>query len=186
MIPRQLPEIALRPFGRDDFDRLISWVGTPEALGVWCASFFSFPLDGAQLARYLESAGRPPRSTILTAVTPTGEAVGHVELSHVWPHLSSRLSRVLVAPERRRTGIGAAMVWRALALSFETHCVDRIDLGVSADNEAAIACYNRTGFEHVGTWPHAMEAGPRVIDVYWMTVTRRSWESTPTGDSGGR
>jgi RimJ/RimL family protein N-acetyltransferase len=178
MVIRKPPEITLRKFGRDDFDRLISWVGTPEALGEWCASFFAFPLDNAQLTRYLESAGLPPRSTILTAVTPTGEAVGHVELSHVWPHLSSRLSRVLVAPQRRRTGIGAAMVLQALALSFETHRVDRIDLGVSADNEAAIACYERTGFDHVGTWPHAMEAGPRVIDVYWMTVTRSAWESS--------
>jgi RimJ/RimL family protein N-acetyltransferase len=177
MMPRQSPDITLRPFGRDDFARVISWVGTPEALGEWCASFFAFPLDDAQLTRYLESAGQPPRSTILTAVAPTGEAIGHIELSHVWPHLSSRLSRVLVAPRCRRRGMGTAMVSRALALSFETHRVDRIDLGVSADNAAAIACYNRTGFGHVGTWPDAMAAGPRVIDVYWMTVTRSAWET---------
>jgi RimJ/RimL family protein N-acetyltransferase len=181
MTPRQPPDITFRPFGRDDFARLVSWVGTPEALGEWCAAFFAFPLDDAQLARYLESAGPPPRSTILTAVTPAGEAVGHVELSHVWPHLSSRLSRVLVAPQRRRQGLGAAMVSRALVLSFETHHVDRIDLGVSADNEAAIACYNRTGFEHVGTWPDAMAAGSRVIDVYWMTVTRSVWDAPRAG-----
>ena len=34
-----------------------------------------FPLDHAQLTRYLESAGDPPRPTIFTAVTPVGKAV---------------------------------------------------------------------------------------------------------------
>jgi hypothetical protein len=31
--------------------------------------------------------------------------------------------------------------------------------------------------KHVGTWPHAMEAGPKVIDVYWMTLLRAAWVS---------
>jgi hypothetical protein len=61
----------------------------------------------------------------------------------IWPHLSSRLSRILVAPERRGEGIGSAMVARAVAVTFETHHVDRIDLGVAADNAPAFACYRK-------------------------------------------
>src|SRR5271165_1047989 len=38
-------------------------------------------------------------------------------------------------------------------------------------------CHRRQGFKHVGTWPHAMEAGPKVIDVYWMTLSRAAWGS---------
>ena len=91
--------------------------------------------------------------------------------------LQRRLSRVLVAPDRRRLGIGGGMVCRASAFSFDTHHVDRIDLGVDADNVAAITCYRRQGFKHVGTWPHAMEAGPTTIDVYWMTLSRAAWVS---------
>ena len=67
-------------------------------------------------------------------------------------------------------GIGAGMVSRAVTFSFDTHHVDRIDTGVDADNVVAITCYRRQGFKYVGTWPHAMEAGPKVIDVYWMDV----------------
>jgi RimJ/RimL family protein N-acetyltransferase len=174
------PDVALRPFGRADFDRLIAWVGTQETLSDWCAAYFSHPLDHAQLARYLEAGERPNGPVIVTAATPSGEVVGHVELSHVWPHLSSRLSRVLVAPERRRRGIGRAMVARALGFSFDRHHVDRIDLGVAAGNAAAIACYAGLGFRHVGTWPRAMQAGARVIDVTWMTLTRDAWAAGGT------
>jgi RimJ/RimL family protein N-acetyltransferase len=51
------------------------------------------------------------------------------------------------------------------------------NFGVDIDNLVAIRCYRRQGFEHVGTWPHAMEAGPKLIDVYWMTLSRAAWVS---------
>ena len=57
-------------------------------------------------------------------------------------------------------------------VSFDTHHVNRFDLGVDADNVVAITCYRRQGFKHVGTWPRAIEARLKVIDVYWMTVLR--------------
>jgi RimJ/RimL family protein N-acetyltransferase len=97
-------------------------------------------LDESRLHRYLESAGQPNTKVIFTAVLSSGELVGHAELSHIWPYLSSRLSRVLVAPDRRQLGIGVGMVSRAITFSFDRHHVDRIDLGVDADNVVAITC----------------------------------------------
>ena len=85
--------IALCPFGPDDFDRLISWLPTENDLIEWCAGFFRYPLTHAQLERYLESSKQPNVRVIFTACTKEGEAVGHIEASHIWPHLSSRLSR---------------------------------------------------------------------------------------------
>ena len=58
---------------------------------------------------------------------------------------------MLIAPDRRQFGIGAGMVSGAITFSFDTHHVDRIDLGVDADNVVAIRCYRRQGFKHVGT-----------------------------------
>ena len=91
-------QLKLRPFTQTDFGHLISWVSTPETLGQWCAAFFRHPLDEDQLQRYLDSASQPNVRTIFSALAPSGEAVGHIEVSMVWPHLSSRLSRIIVAP----------------------------------------------------------------------------------------
>jgi RimJ/RimL family protein N-acetyltransferase len=166
--------LTLRPFGERDFATLISWVPTADALGQWCAAFFAHPLDENQLRRYLESARTPGMREIFT-VAEAGRAVAHVELGMIWPHLSCRLSRVLVAPGERRLGVGRETVRLAVAHGFGRHHVDRIDLGVSADNEAAIGCYRKEGFVHVGTWPRAIRVGTRTIDVAWMTLARSAW-----------
>jgi RimJ/RimL family protein N-acetyltransferase len=174
----QVPlQVRHRPFDRSDFEHLISWVPTPHALGQWCGAFFNHPLNEQQLRRYLDSTAQPLVRTIFTATTPAGEALGHISTAMIWPHLSSRLSRVLVAPSHRGEGIGKTMVAYAAAFSFETHHVDRVDLGVAADNAVAIACYYGQGFSHVGTWPKAIPIGPEVIDVYWMTLTRTTFKA---------
>ena len=167
--------IALRPFGANDFEALKSWVPTAEALTQWCAAFFKFPLDDLQLRRYLDSAAQPHTREIFTAQTQTGEAIGHIEVSMIWPHLSCRLSRILVDPERRAHGVGRMMVSLAVSHAFDSHQVDRIDLGVSDDNAVAIGCYQREGFTHVGTWQNAIANEVRTINVYWMTLTRAAW-----------
>jgi RimJ/RimL family protein N-acetyltransferase len=172
-----LPHLSLRPFAREDFGRLISSVQSQDALTEWCAGFFRHPLDDAQLARYVESS-KQPNARVIWAADSGGEHVGHVEISQIWPYLSSRLSRVLVAPDYRRRGVGSAMIGRALSFSFREHHVSRIDLGVSATNTGAIACYERLGFTHVGTWPGGITTGAGQIDVYWMTISREQWSGS--------
>jgi RimJ/RimL family protein N-acetyltransferase len=71
------------------------------------------------------------------------------------------------------------MIRRALSFSFLEHRVRRIDLGVSATNTTAIACYEKLGFKHVGTCPSGITTAAGTIDVYWMTVSRDH-----RGDSG--
>ncbi|HJQ55381.1 MAG TPA: GNAT family protein [Vineibacter sp.] len=169
--------VTLRPFGRGDFERLISWAPSEAALADWCGGFFRHPLDAAQLGRYLDSAQDGNSRLIFTACADSGEPVGHVEISQIWPHLSSRLSRVLVAPSHRRRGIGTTMVGLAVSLSFDRHHVDRVDLGVSTGNVAAISCYRGLGFEAVGIWRKAFVAGGRDMDVQWMTLRRAAWST---------
>jgi len=166
---------TLHPFGREDFARLISWLPTEADLVEWCAAFFRYPLTDAQLERYLESAKQPNSRIIFNARSADGEAVGHIEISQIWPHLSSRLSRILVAPDKRRRGFASSMVAQALSISFEQYHVDRVDLGVSSANSAAIGCYEKLGFRQVGEWKDAISAGAGTIDVVWMTVTRDAW-----------
>jgi len=128
---------------------------------------------------------RENRSTLIfTARADDGEAVGHVEISQIWPHLSSRLSRILVAPDKRRRGIALSMVAQALFRTFDGHRVDRVDLGVSANNAAAISRYKKLGFAQVGLWPKAIVAGSHGIDVVWMTMTRDRWNDTCDGKQG--
>jgi RimJ/RimL family protein N-acetyltransferase len=60
-------------------------------------------------------------------------------------------------------------------VSFDQYFVDRVDVGVSATNAAAIGCYAKLGFRQVGKWPNAIVAGSSTLNVIWMTVTRDRW-----------
>jgi RimJ/RimL family protein N-acetyltransferase len=151
--------VTLGPFGREDFARLISWLPTEAELIEWCAAFFQYPLTDAQLERYLESTRQPNSRVVFTARSTGDEAVGHIEISHIWPHLSSRLSGVLVAPDQRRRGFASSMVAQALLFSFDQHFVDRVDLGVSATNSAAIGCYANWDFGRSGNGPTLLWQG---------------------------
>jgi len=166
--------VALAPFEEDDVDRLLAWVETDADLLEWAGFFIAAPLTRDKLLRYQARAANPAeRCRIFRAENPaTGDVVGHAELSHIWPHLSARISRVLVAPEMRGRGIGTEIVMTVRDLAFAEHGVHRVDLGVASDNAPAIACYRKAGFVPVGLWPDAMETSAGPIDVQWMTAFR--------------
>jgi RimJ/RimL family protein N-acetyltransferase len=173
--PDKRAGLRLRPFSEGDFNRLISWVPDAASLSQWCAGFFKHPLSDDQLTRYLESAKQPLTREIFVAETTAAEAVGHVELSMLWPHLSCRLSRVLVDPGRRRERFGSELVTLALDHAFRDYAVAHVDLGVSKNNAGAIGFYERLGFAWVGTWPNAIATSTGTLTVYWMTLTRDAW-----------
>ncbi|MEM7024799.1 MAG: GNAT family protein [Pseudomonadota bacterium] len=179
---RQTAErIDLIEFAREDIPRLIGWIRSPEDLSAWAGAFFTYPLDEAKLERYLSSGqGEQPERRIFKAVdAESGEAVGHIELSHIWPYLSARMSRVLVGdPSLRGRGVGTRIVRALLQQAFAEYSFGHIDLGVNAANRRAIACYRRAGFAHVGTWPKALKTPAGVIDVYWMSITRAAASSS--------
>jgi RimJ/RimL family protein N-acetyltransferase len=72
------------------------------------------------------------------------------------------------------------MVAQAVSRTFDVHGVDRVDLGASFNNIAAIGCYKKVGFAQVGLWPSAIIAGSHNIDVVWMTMTRDRWMNLVT------
>jgi RimJ/RimL family protein N-acetyltransferase len=72
-----------------------------------------------------------------------GEAVGHIKICHIWLHLSSRLSRVPVAPDKRRRGIASRVISEALTFTFDAHHLGQADLGLSASDAVAIVCYKK-------------------------------------------
>ena len=176
-------KVRLEPFTRGDFARLTGWVNSPEALAEWAGKFFSFPLDEPQLERYVADAGgeHPVRRIYRAVDASTGEVLGHAELSHIWPHLSGRLSRILIGrPAHRGHGLGAQLVRQLLQESFAAYGFHRLDLGVLESNAAGLRCYEKCGFQRVGLWPGAFTVGERELSVCWMTCFRADWERLRT------
>lgn len=82
------------------------------------------------------------------AIDPaSGQVVGHASVRLDAQGASGRIGRVLVAPEARGKGVGAAMPARVLAAAFGELGLERVELGVWTDNSSAIRLYEGLGFK---------------------------------------
>lgn len=75
-------------------------------------------------------------------------------------------------------GYGRETTALMLAYAFETLNLNRIQLHVATENEAAVHVYQKTGFAIEGTLREAMYHEGRFCDFYVMGILRREWEKT--------
>jgi RimJ/RimL family protein N-acetyltransferase len=172
--------VVLESFGRQDFDRLIGWVASAEELMLWAGPIFRWPLDPAQLDRYLAAAEGPGAARRIWRAVEGAEAVGHVELNAIErTHRTATLSRVLVRPGARGRGVGTAMVRAALAVAFGGLGLHRVDLFVFDTNKSAVACYERLGFRHEGRLRDYRKLGDRYLSSLLMSMLEDEWRAGP-------
>jgi RimJ/RimL family protein N-acetyltransferase len=178
--------VSLEPFGRQDYDRLIGWVASAEELMLWAGPIFRWPLDRAQLDRYLAAAEGAGAARRIWRAVEGGEAVGHVELNAIErTHRTATLSRVLVRPGARGRGVGTAMVRAALAVGFGELGLHRVDLFVFDTNAGAIACYERLGFRREGRLRDYRRLGDRYLSSLLMSMLEDEWRAGPGAGGQG-
>ncbi|MET8859446.1 GNAT family protein [Streptomyces sp. NPDC004579] len=134
--------VEVRPFTLADAGVIASWIAGPAELLMWAGPGFAWPLDDPQLAAYAAESGR----LTWTGVGADGRLVGHASLRLDAGGVSARLGRVLVAPDARGQGYGAALLTRVLTVGFAQLGLKRVDLGVFSHNHDAVRLYERFGF----------------------------------------
>ena len=180
-------KINLQPFTRDDFDRLIQWIGSEEEMILWSGPFFTYPLDTAQLESYLQSGLQTPpvRKIYKAVVEASGEVVGHIELNNIdLRNQAGTLSKVLVGcSSDRGQGAGYQMVMGLLQVAFGQMHLHRMDLRVFDFNAAAIRCYQKAGFVIEGHLRDYRKVGDRYWSSYLMSILYPDWQASQTGGS---
>jgi len=141
--------ITLRAFDKRDFDILIGWVPSRDALHLWAGPLlFRFPLDHDQLEDYRRRAERDDHE-VYSAVAAEG-VVGHVELARINRNRRrADVCRVVVAPSSRGRGVAGHMLEALIRRAFHELGLDTLELHVHEGNKSAISCYQKVGFEIV-------------------------------------
>jgi len=80
--------------------------------------------------------------------------------------------------ENWNKGYGSEVTRLMIDYAFNTLNLNRIQLHVAAENEAAVSVYKKTGFTIEGTLREAMYHEGRYCDFYVMGILRKEWNKS--------
>ncbi|OXS77539.1 GNAT family N-acetyltransferase [Domibacillus enclensis] len=171
--------IRLNYFTRDDFSQLLDWVPTESFMIQWAGTGFTFPLHIHQLERYLKEANQPASDTFIYKAVEeaTDKTIGHASLKIDRRNESGRIRNVLIGDESMRgKGAGLHLIQALTNEAFGTFKLHRVSLGVFDFNEAAIACYEKAGFQKEGCLRDARKCRNEYWSLWEMSLLENEWK----------
>lgn len=174
--------IQLAYFTRDDFAQLMQWIPTEGFMIQWAGTGFTFPLHIHQLEQYIKEANCPASNTFVYKVIheESGRVVGHASLKIDRRNESARIGKVLIGDESMRgLGMGYHVIEAVTKVAFNTFKLHRVSLGVFDFNHAAIACYEKAGFQKEGLLRDARKFGNEYWNLWEMSLLEEEWRGQP-------
>lgn len=154
--------MELRAYKKEDSAIICKWIRTEEELYKWSADRFNkYPL----LENDIEDNYAPQlaggRFYPLIAVDDDGNVLGHFIIRYPRENddTSVRFGFVIVNPGLRGKGYGKKMLQLGIEYVKTNLNVQRIDLGVFANNDSAKHCYEAVGFKEYDTHKCEMAIG---------------------------
>lgn len=138
--------VRLRPFKKQDVDKLLSWMREERTMAMWCSGIFSYPLTAEQLIRRMEQSEQNAEEWMMAGIDEQGEVIGHLCMWADYKKNSLHLGLIAIDDTRRGQGLGRQMVEKAAAYAFDILEMSQVTLGVFDSNPQAHACYHRAGF----------------------------------------
>lgn len=169
-------KIKLERFKYEEIPQLISWIPNKEFLLQWAGQSYTFELLEKQLENDIDTMLKEiPLNLMFSAkLNESNETVGHIQLLGIdRVNMSARIGRVLIEEKYRNKGIGHQVINAILNIAFNELKLHRVDLGVFDFNEAAIACYKKSGFIIEGNFRECR----KINEQYWSLINMSILES---------
>jgi diamine N-acetyltransferase len=168
--------VSLRPLEARDLERLARWRNDPRVHPFF---FSNERINPEGQANWFEAVRRDP-SRRFFVVESGGEPAGAISLDRIdRRNKAAELGNMLIDPERRRGGLGRLAVLRLLELAFSQEGLERIELRVFPDNQAAVALYEGCGFRREGIERAAVLKDGRRRDVLRMGILKEEVPNVP-------
>lgn len=177
-------QVYLRPLERADLnERYLGWLNDPEVTRYMESG--TFPTTMQDLENfYQEVTGS--RSQVIFAIVDlkSDQHIGNVKLGPIhWVHRCATLGILIGDSKFWGKGIGVEATRLAVDYGFKRLNLRRIDLGVFADHEAAVHCYEKAGFKVEGRMREALFQRGDYKDRLWMGLLRSEYMSAKAGKS---
>ncbi len=169
-------QVYLRPLERTDLnDRYLGWLNDPEVTRYLETGIF--PTTPQDLERFYEEVTASRNQIILAIVeAKSGRHIGNVKLGPIhWIHRSATLGILIGEKKSWGKGIGIEATRLMVEYGFNRLNLRRIDLGVFADHESAVRCYEQVGFKTEGRMREALVRDGEYKDRLWMGLLRSEY-----------
>lgn len=143
--------MRLRPYKSCDAGKIISWTDDEISFRKWTADRFeNFPVTAEDFDNYYKKFDDSDAFFAMTAFDESG-VVGHLLMRFTDEEQNFlRFGFIIVDDTKRGMGYGKQMLELAAKYAFDILKVQKITLGVFANNEPARRCYNSAGFRETG------------------------------------
>jgi RimJ/RimL family protein N-acetyltransferase len=170
-------QVYLRPLERADLnERYLSWLNDPEVTKYLETG--TFPTTMQDLERFYTDVTSSKQQVIFAiADAKSDEHIGNVKLGPIhWVHRSATFGILIGDKKSWGRGIGLEATRLAVEYGFERLNLRRIDLGVYADHDSALRCYEQAGFKIEGRMREALFRQGEYKDRVWMGLLRSEYK----------
>ena len=179
--------VFLRPLERTDLnERYLSWLNDPEVTRY--TEVGTFPSTMADLENYYRDVVGAKNNVMLAVVDKkSGQHVGNAKLGPIqWVHRSAIFSILIGEKDLWGKGVGMEATRLMIEYGFNRLNLHRIDLGVFAEHEAAVKCYEKVGFKVEGRMREDLFQGGEYRDRLWMGLLRSEYKPLNRPASSGK
>ncbi|MDR0817985.1 MAG: GNAT family N-acetyltransferase, partial [Oscillospiraceae bacterium] len=135
--------VYLSPINPDDAETYTKWLNDPDVGNLWGTYNKSYNLEVTR--EDLERRSKAYNFAIVRS--EDDKLLGHIDLhDFYWINRLAWLGIFIGEPEHRGKGYGSEAIGLILSYGFDTLNLHSVTLSVRADNERAIACYQKAGF----------------------------------------
>ena len=169
--------VLLRPLERTDLnDRYLNWLNDPEVTRYTETGIF--PSSAEDLDNYYRSMSGSRNDVMLAVVDKqSGKHIGNVKLGPIhWLHRSATFGILIGQKEFWGKGVGLEATRLMVEYGFDRLNLHRIDLGVFAEHEAAVRCYEQAGFKLEGRLRDDLFHDGEYKDRLWMGLLRSEYK----------
>lgn len=158
--------LRLRPYKRCDASCIASWILSEQSFYQWSAGRMgSYPFSGERLTAHYESMAEEETSWVMVAFDEEGP-VGQLLMRFLTEDKKElRFGFIIVDSSKRGKGYGKEMLQLALDYAFTLVKVEKVSLGVFANNPAAYHCYRSAGF-----WELPEREEYRIAEESWECI----------------
>jgi [ribosomal protein S5]-alanine N-acetyltransferase len=174
--------VSLQPLERSHLTaEYLSWLNDPEVTRYMETG--TFPITVDDLERFFQSVtGSREQVAFAIVHKESGKHIGNVKLGPIqWVHRGATLGIMIGDKKFWGQGFGEDATRLAVEYGFYRLNLRRIDLGVFADHEVAVHCYEKVGFKIEGRFREELFQGGEYKDRLWMGLLRSEYESARVG-----